>query len=155
MKDDSISRQAAISIVKNRYSNMTWVNKAMLVEDLKDLPSAQSEPQWIPCSERLPKDRKSVIVCYRYWLQFSQKFAYAIVIGWRASKFGVKAEVFTDWDGDFDYNKEQDENYIPEGWYEFTTQGNGDLMDWYIDAEVIAWMPLPEPYVERRTNATN
>ena len=116
-------------------------------KDIRGMPTIQPEPPWIPVERELPEDRKSVIVCYRFWLQFSQKFAYAIVIGWHASKFRVKAEVFTDWDGgDFDYNEEQDENYIPEGWYEFTTQGNGDLMDWYIDAEVIAWMPLPEAY---------
>ena len=60
----------------------------------------------------------------------------------------VKENVFSEWEMDSDYKEDEDEFYIPEGWYEFTTQGNGDLMNWFINAEVIAWMPLPEPYRE-------
>ena len=46
---DSIYRQAAIDIIKNGYGNITWVDRAMLIEELKDLPSAQTEPS-IPLS---------------------------------------------------------------------------------------------------------
>ena len=55
---------------------------------------------------------------------------------------------FSEWEADCDYDEDEDELYIHEGWYEFTTQGNADLMNWYINAEVVAWMPLPEPYRE-------
>lgn len=41
--NDTIYRQAAIDVVKNEDYYMTWVDKAMLIEDLKDLPSAKSE----------------------------------------------------------------------------------------------------------------
>lgn len=43
---DLISRQSAIDIIKNeygKYGNITWIDRAMLIEELKDLPSAQSE----------------------------------------------------------------------------------------------------------------
>lgn len=37
---DIINRQATINIVKKGYGN-TWIDRAMLIEELKDLPSAQ------------------------------------------------------------------------------------------------------------------
>lgn len=58
---DCISRQAAIdaadSIINRDTSGNNDVVKAMTAwkEHIKGLPSAQPEPQWIPCSERLPK----------------------------------------------------------------------------------------------------
>lgn len=60
--EDTISRQAAIEIV-DRYnkSHMILQGKPMLgaasiVIELEALPSAQPEPHWIPCSERLPEE---------------------------------------------------------------------------------------------------
>ena len=61
---DPIDREAAINIVKNGYGNMTWVDRAMLIEELKDLPSAQPEQKWIPCSERLPEAKQRVLVTF-------------------------------------------------------------------------------------------
>ena len=103
---------------------------------------------WIPCSERMPKDRELVFICYREWMLFSKKYSYTIVIGWYARKFSVKEEVFSEWEDECDYNADDDTSYVPEGWYEFTTQGNGDIMSWGINAEVVAWMPLPDAYKE-------
>ena len=114
---------------------------------LKNLPAAQ---QWIPCSERLPDNRVSVIICFREWQQYAKRYVYSIVIGWYARKHSVRENVFSEWEADCDYDEDEDEFYIHEGWYEFTTQGNADLMNLYINAEVVAWMPLPEPYKERR-----
>ena len=114
--------------------------------------SAQPEQRWIPCSERLPEDRVSVIVCFREWQQYAKRYVYSIVVGWYARKHNVRVNVFSDWEDDWEdnceYDEIEDEYYIKEGWYEFTTQGNGDLMNWYINADVIAWMELPEPYKE-------
>lgn len=106
----------------------------------------QPEQKWIPCSERLPENRVSVIVCFREWQQYAKRYVYSIVVGWYARKHSVHENVFSDWEADCEYDEIEDEYYIEEGWYEFTTQGNGDLMNWYINADVIAWMPLPEPY---------
>lgn len=157
--DDAISRQAAIdailavtgnSSVRELYEHVQehglsdmWsggVNAA--IDIIIAVPSAQ---RWIPCSEKLPDNRVSVIVCYREWQQYAKRYAYTIVVGWYAREHSVKENVFSEWEDDCDYNEEDDEYYIREGWYEFTTQGNSDLFSWYINAEVIAWMPLPEP----------
>lgn len=110
------------------------------------IPTIEPEPQWIPCSEKLPKNRVCVIVCFREWQQYAKRYIYSIVTGWYARKHSVRENVFSEWKADCDYDEDEDELYIHEGWYEFTTQGNADLMNWYINAEVVAWMPLPEPY---------
>lgn len=47
---DTISRQAALDAV---FNNAEHPDKAY--EAIRHLPSAQPEPQWIPCSERLPE----------------------------------------------------------------------------------------------------
>ena len=68
--DDLISRQAAIDAADRAdYTGLAVedVKKVTdeVVKELKQLPSVQPEPQWIPCSERLPKDRRQVLVYAR------------------------------------------------------------------------------------------
>lgn len=48
MSNDLISRQAALKALE-----FTWAGKAAF-DAIKELPSAQPEQRWIPCSERLP-----------------------------------------------------------------------------------------------------
>ena len=149
---DLIDRQQAIDAIEEQdipedmcvFEILSHIELA-----IGTLPSAQPEQKWIPCSERLPDNRVDVLICYRVWQQYAKRYVYAIVNGWYARKHSVNENVFSEWEGDCDYKEDEDEFYIQEGWYEFTTQGNGDLMNWYIGgAEVVAWMPLPEPYKE-------
>ena len=57
IKDDTISRQAAIDLFPN--DDLEWDTKGGYIAPhlarkmVEKLPSA--EPQWIPCSERLPE----------------------------------------------------------------------------------------------------
>ena len=58
---DLIDRQAAIENIKEcaqaAHSNYEWdMEQGYInaIECLEELPSAQPEPQWIPCEERLP-----------------------------------------------------------------------------------------------------
>lgn len=60
MKDDAISRQAAIRWVKtecNPYGKPTldYESGKHVMKHLEQMPSSQPEQQWIPCSERLPE----------------------------------------------------------------------------------------------------
>ena len=62
MKDDLISRQAALDAVRSMQTyklfmgdDMILIDKADVQTELMMLPSAQPEPQWIPVSEGLPK----------------------------------------------------------------------------------------------------
>ena len=75
---DLISRQAAIDAMEDVdwyhiNSNGQLVHGANSKEDeplykaddvykvLNDIPSAQPEPKWIPCSERLPEERQEIL----------------------------------------------------------------------------------------------
>ncbi len=69
MNDDLISRQAAIELAMQYCPDDDGTcSKAdedirNLLDELEDLPSAHPEPQWIPCSERLPEAQKKT-----YWI---------------------------------------------------------------------------------------
>ena len=81
MTDDLIGRaeaQTAIQFAAKRYTvaheahgegQVVWSDNLINVTDamnvLRDLPSAQSEQQWVPCSERLPENGRQVLVFAR------------------------------------------------------------------------------------------
>ena len=72
MSKDTIYRQAAIDEMEEYWRSLNLRRKRIplaaeaVYMDLKGvvvtLPSAQSEQQWIPCSERLPEAQTEVIV---------------------------------------------------------------------------------------------
>ena len=106
--DDCISRQAAIEAVckacnydKEDYMNCTERDICDYMEAFNQLPSAQPEPHWIPCSERLPENRRYVLVTYEYEYGLND---------WGITWFGERE------------------------------------CKWDSNRNVIAWMPLPEPY---------
>lgn len=62
---DLISRQAAIDAIKHELRCGAVIDQCGLetAHDLiEELPSAQSEQRWIPCSERLPETSGSYLV---------------------------------------------------------------------------------------------
>ena len=67
---DLIDRQAAIDICSNAinlWHGMLGEGIVIAVrKKIGELSSAQPEPQWIPCSERLPEVGKDVMVCYDF-----------------------------------------------------------------------------------------
>ena len=64
---DLISRQAAIDALDMIGSVDTDADREYAREVFMSLPSAQPEPQWIPCSERLPKkDGRYQVTRYDY-----------------------------------------------------------------------------------------
>ena len=90
---------------------------------LEGLPSAQPEPQWIPCSERLPEEKDAGIL---------KKLGTNKMSDYVIATVEVKGERMTvtacTYNGEWDWNMK----------YAFP------------DYKIIAWMPLPEPYTERR-----
>ena len=66
---DTISRQAAIDAIESAFDRETILNRfvrKIAISAVRLLPSAQPEPQWIPCSERLPEVGESVLICDAY-----------------------------------------------------------------------------------------
>lgn len=104
------------AIKQRRYVFASAINT--ICGNVRNFPTIESEPQWIPCSERLPEgeyvliskkptkisgDEWCVTIAIRMADQRSRK------VNWRDIGFGVIQ-----------------------------------------DNEVLAWMPLPDPYKERR-----
>ena len=139
---DCISRQAAIDalaigeellkrvlddmdVVGNEREKYEWGLGLIesYIADMKDLPSAQPEPHWIPCSERLPEEDGD------YWVTADPRYVppqykSTDIILWSNGKWMMA-----------DY---------------FVLDGEGRKMPEYKAVEfyipIIAWMPLPEPW---------
>lgn len=113
--NDLISRQQAIEVIeavfpvdpmKTEYAQGIACGAALAKTYIKQLPSAQ--PQWIPCSERLPRTEDFMII------------------------------TMLDDSGDIPII------YSDFGWY--ASVGGFWVVDNETRKDVIAWMPLPEPY---------
>lgn len=122
---DPIERQAAIEAVSKGCQEWRGIF-GMCEENILALPSAQPEQQWIPCSERLPEEDVEVLISYRYKDGEGDTSHVNIDITTYGQMYfgGNKVGNHKHWRAPFEYFES---NY-----------------------EVIAWMPLPEPYSERR-----
>lgn len=162
---DCISRQAAIdALEEERYpcesdydeGYLSMLDKAIWIMQ-EWLPSAQpdmseysdklwkaayergraeAQQRWIPCSERLPEDIRPVIVT---WKNTDPASYYQYIVGKHFT--GTACYKNGKW-----------------YWYSSTTEdmlseyGRYDSEEFDEAIECIAWMPLPEPYAERRTD---
>lgn len=84
-------------------------------------PTAEKNGEWIPCSERLPRDDGEYLVWMRW--DFEEEPSYSIV------NYDANAEAFGEWHEYFDSH---------------TLGSLGS--DFRSFKGVFAWMPLPEPY---------
>ena len=121
---DSISRQAAIDAVSETLKGVFVEYRDVAEKTIKKVPSAQPEQRWIPCSERLPEEKDAGILKK---LGTSKRSEYVL------ATVEVKGERMTvtvcTYDGEWDW----------------------DMKYAFPDYKIIAWMPLPEPYREERT----
>lgn len=104
---------------------------------------------WIPCSERLPEPNVKVLTTCRRNNIFGKNVYFLFTGVWIPDKTVLSEDKWSDIDDDCCceiYDEDTDNYYCKEGWYEETTQGDSDHMSWYMSTDVIAWMPLPEPY---------
>ena len=125
---DLISRQeaidAAIEATKKWDGLYPQGLNCEIQEAVNALPSAQPEQRWIPCSERLPEEDTEVLISYRYKEGEGDTDHVNIdITSYGTTCFGGR-EIHTlkEWRQPFDY--------------------------FHANYEVIAWMPLPEPYKE-------
>ena len=132
-KLDLISRQAAIDALDKRFDDVPMELTTEILQlrrDLRELPSAQPEQRWIPCSERLPENIRPVIVT---WKNTDPASYYQYIVGKHFT--GTACYKNGKW-----------------YWYSSTTEdmlaeyGRYDSEEFDEAIECIAWMPLSEPY---------
>ena len=117
---DLIDRQATIDAVSdlNAEHRVSW--KDAVMDLLDELPSAQPEQRWIPCSERLPEEYDEYRIT---WTTSASKKRF---VG------GAEYEVTNEWD--------DKRNDFKGEWL------LDDYIKAYPDVNVIAWKPIEEPY---------
>jgi len=111
-------------------------DKKTIEQIIDEQPTIEPEPHWIPCSERLPENIRPVIVT---WKNTDPASYYQYIVGKHFT--GTACYKNGKW-----------------YWYSSTTEdmlaeyGRYDSEEFDEAIECIAWMPLPEPYAERRTD---
>lgn len=125
----------ADAILKSMFSRViieavTMTTQLQDDEVIKDLPSVTPKTRWIPVSERLPEDLEPVNIT---WVNHNPESYYADIKDKPFTATGV---------------------YFNGQWYWWSTlctdmlaeysHNYDDIID--DDIEIIAWMPLPEPY---------
>ena len=102
-------------------------------QTIRNLPSAQPEQQWIPCSERMPEDCEEVnVTCVNHdpepYYDFTKDKPFTAPAVYYKEKWYWYSITCADFLAEYG-----------ENWYEKIDDG----------IEIIAWMPLPEPYTTR------
>lgn len=118
--NDLISRQAVKEWLAKWEGYIDADTIARMQYRVIDIPSAQ--PEWIPCSERLPEKYGQYLVTF---IPSGGTLWTCVLIARYSDLMGIAKPSF-----------------------HVGTVGKNDFMN--ITEQVTAWMPLPEPYVERR-----
>ena len=111
---------------------MGWESVRDYAEEVvSDIPSAENKGEWIPCSERLPEDLEIVNVT---WVNHRPKGRYYAVI---------KDKPFT---ATAIHHRDRWWWYSPICEDSLAEYGESKCDRVNEDIEILAWMPLPEPW---------
>ena len=103
-----------------------------IMSEIMNLPSAEPKQRWIPCSERLPENIRPVIVT---WKNNDPASYYQYIVG----KHFIGSAHYCN--GKWFWYSSTCEDYLAE-------YGKSDVDEVDEAIEIIAWMPLPEPWKE-------
>lgn len=98
--------------------------------------------EWISVEDRLPENGVHCILCCDM-KRIDGTHSQYVCDGYHAEKYKILAG-YVDDDCVTEYNEEDDEYYLKEGWYEVIKNWD-DYNSIVIDDTVTHWMPMPEP----------
>ena len=108
--------------------------------NIKNYVKERKKSPWIPVTERLPKCEEEVYIQTKNGIMTTAVYEYGTM---------PNEKSIWNWnDIDFDYNEETDTYLVSKGWWEYRHYNPDDVYNNKVDEDVIAWMPLPEPYAE-------
>ena len=96
---------------------------------------------WISTKWYLPDSGQYVLACCEVRSTYSSRRNYQC-IAFYAAKHSIPEGKYPEDDCCYDYDEEEDEYYLKEGWYE-VIHNWGDYSSIVIEDFVTAWMPLP------------
>lgn len=100
---------------------------------------------WIPVTERYPDPEKKVLVLIDREEQKDKIYGqrrYCVTLAIWVPKFCRSEDDYWYEDGDMDYSDEKNEYFWPEGWYEWTVEGE---VSYRLSDPVTHWMECPLP----------
>ena len=109
-----------MDLIDRQQALMLFAGDVAAQNELSNLPAVQPEPQWIPCSERLPERGKDVLVTRDYDGRKDNN---------KSCRYVEVATCYGE-DDDITWSSFSDE-------YKIKPRNH----------HVVAWMSLPEPYV--------
>lgn len=110
---------------------------------------------WIPCSEKLPESEKEVLIMANRKYMGGKILP---IITTAIYEDGTMLEKDSIWywsDIDGEWNEEEECYIIPKGWFEYRHYNPDEVYNNTIDDNVIAWMPLPEPYKPEKNRSSH
>ena len=112
----------------------------------KELEAAKTDTKWISVNERMPDSSELCLLACKSTCYNGKTYRY-VCDGFYAERW--KEEEANDGSGDqaIEYNEDDDEYYLCEGWYERIHNWD-DYNSIVISDTVTHWMPLPEPLEE-------
>lgn len=96
--------------------------------------------EWISVNDRLPEAETEVLILSRH----GQRQIITTAM-YEDGKMPVDDSVWIWYELDFDYDEENDQYLIPEGWWEHRHYNPDEVYNNAVDDVVTHWMPLPEP----------
>ena len=100
--------------------------------------------EWISVEDRLPEPEGEVFIFAIRNGFDGQKYHIVTTAMYEDGTVSTDDSIWNWYDLDFNYDEENDQYLIPEGWWEYRHYNPDDVYNCGVDDIVTHWMPLPE-----------